>query len=160
MSGMVVVDAASLLVKIAAIKAALTPKQISAASAAILREDIRRLFTDGGEPAGSWAPTIAKYRQRGQKRKISGTVRPLWHRGVLRKSITVAKEGNTSWVQTNQIKAPTLHYGAKQGQFLATSRRLVPWGDIPARPFMIVPSGTPEKVEEALKIRAEGAIKR
>ena len=46
-------------------------------------------------------------------------------------------------VSTNLKKAKTLNFGAKQGAFGRSKRGgPIPWGDIPARPFMVIPQTT------------------
>lgn len=142
----------------------LSAAQIGKTAAAIIREDIRSLFTEGGD-GGSWPPPKAQYRQpkagkRKRKSSSIGGFRPLWRTGNLRRSIAVAGEGKEWWVQTTEKKAPTLHYGAKQGAFRRSGGRggLVPWGDIPARPFMVIRQSTEAKIKAALEQRAGGQI--
>lgn len=61
----------------------------------------------------------------------------------LYESLTTSHDNDSAAVGTNKIYAATLHFGAKKGEF-GTYRgpsgtwkpRPIPWGDIPARPFM------------------------
>ncbi|MDH2525261.1 phage virion morphogenesis protein [Acinetobacter baumannii] len=86
-------------------------------------------FDSEGRPA--WAGlslvTIA--------RRKSGKI--LFVSGQLRRSITTRVSDNEVEIGTNDPKAPTQHFGAKQGQYGKSSRNgPLPWGNIPARPFL------------------------
>ena len=53
---------------------------------------------------------------------------------------------------TNVVYATTMNFGAKAGEFGATQRgSLIPWGDIPARPFAEI---SPAVVEDVLDVVA------
>lgn len=98
-------------------------------------------FDEGKAPDGSaWAPksqtTIDAYVRRGK------TVdhRPLWGPG---EGIRLAKSFHSahgrSWVEigTNAIQSAVMNFGAKKGAFGKTKGGAsIPWGDIPARPFL------------------------
>ena len=63
--------------------------------------------------------------------------RPLVDTGTLSDSITYQVSGSTLEVGTNTVYAATHQYGAKQGAYGRTRRGApIPWGDIPARPFL------------------------
>ncbi len=114
----------------------------------VVRESIRTNFAAGGRPV-QWKPL--KVRQ-GQ---------PLRDTGRLQDSITSRVRGDVVLVGTNVEYAAVQNFGAKKGSFGETvvqvrahqrrsrsgvtstvrqhSRRtMMPWGDIPARPFMLV----------------------
>jgi phage gpG-like protein len=134
--------------------------EVGRIAAGLLREDIKGHFAAGGRPAKWKSP---KWRS-GQ---------PLVDKGILRNSI-FAVRGQGGWVvQTNDVRAGTLHFGAKKGYFgtkrvavksfsrkghtvRAHSRQArLPWGDIPARPFMIVRDELIPEIEAALKRKME-----
>lgn len=96
-------------------------------------------FKTGTAPDGTaWAPrsqaTLDAYAARGDTPKggpLVGVTRAL--------STTIAYEvapGHVDW-GSNMIYAAVMQFGAAQGQFGTTSRGAsIPWGDIPARPFV------------------------
>lgn len=98
-------------------------------------------FDEGKAPDGAaWAPksqtTIDAYVRRGK----AVDRRPLWGPG---EGIRLAKSFHTahgqSWVEigTNAIQSAVMNFGAKKGSFGKTKRGAsIPWGDIPARPFL------------------------
>jgi phage gpG-like protein len=113
-------------------------------AAKIVKEDVKGHFDAGGRPTRWAAP---KWR--------SGA--PLVNTGILRNSIFHGKDGNGWRVFTNDVRAGTLHYGAKQGAFGRSKRNgPLPWGNIPARPIMVLRPEAVEKILAALKRRTEG----
>lgn len=57
--------------------------------------------------------------------------------GVLRGSVFAGPEGTGAVVGTEDIRAGTHQFGAKKGAYgTMKSGAPIPWGDIPARPFM------------------------
>ena len=104
-----------------------------------LMEDIsRQLVTEtklnfdfGGRPA--WAglsPVTLAMRAHG-----GGAI--LQDSGELKGSIKASHTVDTATVGTNLKYAPTHQFGAKQGEFGRSDRNTpLPWGDIPARPFI------------------------
>jgi len=57
--------------------------------------------------------------------------------GCLRNSIAYSTGPNHVLIGTNVIYGPTQHFGARKGQFGKTARGApIPYGDIPARPFL------------------------
>ncbi|THF60912.1 phage virion morphogenesis protein [Pseudothauera rhizosphaerae] len=119
-----------------------------------LAESTRRRFATSTAPDGSrWAPnsqlTYLGLIGKGDTRKDgrvnargAGRVsakRPLVGSGLLAESITwqLADGGTAVEIGTNRIYAGTHQFGAKQGEYGATRRGApIPWGDIPARPFL------------------------
>lgn len=84
--------------------------------------------------------------KKGAQRIIS-TGRILEDTGVLRASVEVQNANSTGVTIASRIKyAATQQYGAKSGQFGVAHYRSrngtfpIPWGDIPARPFLGVNS--------------------
>lgn len=96
-------------------------------------------FRDAKDPYGNpWkelsAVTVAKRRRESSK--------PLNDTGHLKASITSNPGHNEVTIGTNEKYGRTHQFGATQGQY-GRSRRNgpIPWGNIPARPFMPTESG-------------------
>lgn len=132
----------------------------------VVSQSVLYNFAVGGRP-NKWAPP--KYRQ-GQ---------PLRDTGILMASISGQITGGKGIVSTVDKRANTLHYGAKKGKYGTKSvtvkshsrkrkgktysvkshkrKQQLPWGNIPARPFMLyqVPEDILE-IERQLKRKVEG----
>lgn len=99
-----------------------------------LAESARLRFRDSTAPDGRrWAPlspvTIAR------RRKGSST--PLLDTGRLRNSITFRADRRSADIGTNVIYAAVQQLGARKGAFGRTRRGSpIPWGNIPARPYL------------------------
>jgi len=97
-------------------------------------ESTKLRFRDSQAPdGGRWAPlspvTIALRRQ--------GSSKPLLDTGRLRNSITRAVGVRDVVIGTNVIYAGTHQFGARKGQYGKTRRGApIPWGNVPARPFL------------------------
>lgn len=99
-------------------------------SRALLSETMMN-FQFGGRPA--WAGlspvTLA--------RRAHGGGAILQDSGELKRSITATHTNDTATVGSNLKYAPTHQFGARQGEFGRSDRNTpLPWGDIPARPFI------------------------
>lgn len=99
-------------------------------SRALLSETMMN-FQFGGRPA--WAGlspvTLA--------RRAHGGGAILQDSGLLKKSINASHTDDTATVGSNSEYAATHQFGAKQGEFGRSDRNTpLPWGDIPARPFI------------------------
>lgn len=76
----------------------------------------------------------------------------------LYESLTTSHDDDSAAVGTNKIYAATLHFGAKKGEF-GTYRgpsgtwkpRPIPWGDIPARPYMMATNQEFEDIVDFLE---------
>nr|WP_298892222.1 phage virion morphogenesis protein [uncultured Acinetobacter sp.] len=91
-------------------------------------------FESGGRPkwAGRKPTTIASYKRRGMR--YGGVLQATGH---LRSQIVTQFTRTEAAIGTNVPYAPTMHFGAKQGQFGKTRRNTpIPWGDIEPRPFL------------------------
>ncbi|SFJ29356.1 phage virion morphogenesis protein [Albimonas pacifica] len=106
-----------------------------------LLESTEERFDRGVDPEGAaWAPksqtTIDAYVRRGK----AVDRRPLWGPGEgvrLAKSFSYASGPSFVELGTNAIQSAVMHFGAKKGAFGKTKRgSSIPWGDIPARPFL------------------------
>lgn len=104
-----------------------------------LVESTRQNFREGTSPDGTaWAPrsqtTLDAYAARGETPKggpLVGVSR------ALSTTISYELEPNGLTWGSNMIQAAVMQFGASQGEFGRTSRNgPIPWGDIPARPFL------------------------
>jgi phage virion morphogenesis protein len=93
--------------------------------ASLVDETFRDTHDPYGNPWAALSPvTIAKRR--------NGSSKPLNDTGRLKASITSNASQHEVTVGTNTIYAPTHQFGANQGEYAPH----VPWGDVPARPFL------------------------
>ena len=91
-------------------------------------------FRGERDPWGrSWSalsPVTAKKRRGSTSQILSDT-------GRLRNSVNARVQGDSVTVGTNVEYAAPQQFGAKKGAFGSTRRGApIPWGDIPARPFL------------------------
>lgn len=110
----------------------LTPAMRSIAGT--MHDAVEENFAQEGRPkwAGLRPTTIA---QRTKQGNWPGKI--LQRRGRLAASIGQSAGADYAKVTTADVRATTLHYGAKKGQFGKTKHGVpIPWGDIVARPFM------------------------
>lgn len=134
----------------------------------IIRESIRTNFREGGRPL-RWKPS-----KRGTADSIPGRmIGTLRDTNRLMNSFTNNADRDRVSVGTNVEYAATHHFGAKKGSFGAVAamvrahlrqsksgktsqvkehqrRMRLPWGDIPARPFMLVQDEDIVDIKEAL----------
>lgn len=96
-------------------------------------------FGQGVSPAGTaWAPksptTIEAYKRRGDRIDF----RPLFGpSGRLSSEIAYSADQTSVEIGSSLIYAAAMQFGAQKGAFSSTSRGSpVPWGNIPARPFL------------------------
>ena len=94
----------------------------------------RERFVTQTAPDGTpWTPLseTTKRRKRRNKDKV------LTERGFLRGNLTFQAGSDEVLVGSPSIYAGTQQFGAKKGAFGSTSKGApIPWGDIPARPFL------------------------
>ena len=96
-----------------------------------VRTSIVRNFEVGGRPRWKGHSAVTKKRRKG------GSVLRLSNQ--LMNSITYSTTSRSVEVGTNRVYAATHQFGAKKGAFGKTKRGgPTPWGDIPARPFVMV----------------------
>lgn len=111
--------------------------------AEILLSGVQENFLQSGREnggSGTWKP-LSPVTQRLRGKAANSPI--LRVRNILYNSLTISHDNDTAAVGTNKIYAATMHFGAKKGEF-GTYRgpsgtwkpRPIPWGDIPARPFM------------------------
>lgn len=115
--------------------------------AEFMLETTKNRFPSGVAPDGTpWAPkspvTLAAYARRGDRQDS----RPLFGpTGVLSKDIFGVAAPDSAEIGSPMIYAAVMQFGAAQGQFGARIGKdklgrdhfhHIPWGDIPARPFL------------------------
>ncbi|MBU0945516.1 MAG: phage virion morphogenesis protein [Proteobacteria bacterium] len=143
-------------------------QQALKAVGAIVRESIRTNFREGGRPE-KWQPSRRSSAESIPGRRI-GTLRDT---NRLMNSFTIRADQNSVVVGTNVEYAATHQYGARKFSFgtvvakvpahyrtfkgkfkiqvKAHSRKMkLPWGDIPARPFMHIQTDDIRDIEEIL----------
>ena len=108
-----------------------------------LEELVRLGFHDSRDPwGGEWAGLRPVTLARRRKGRGAGAARPLRDSGNLMNSITSRAQRDRVVVGTAVEYAPTHQYGARRGQYGRTRRGApVPWGDVPARPFLPLREG-------------------
>lgn len=102
-----------------------------------LQASAERSFKLQANPAtgAPWAP-LSKTTVARRKKIGKGPTPILEQSGDLRRSIHDEHGKDHAIAGTNLIYAATHQFGAKQGQFAVKKGRPIPWGDIPARPFL------------------------
>lgn len=104
---------------------------------AIMVASVQRNFEEGGRPG--WAP----HSETTRKRRGEGA-RVLVDQGFaggMLGSISAQADERSVTIGTNKIQGAVQQKGAKRGAFGTTMRGApIPWGDIPARPFLMVQS--------------------
>ncbi|MEX3628753.1 MAG: phage virion morphogenesis protein [Burkholderia sp.] len=94
----------------------------------------RALMQSGGRQFGKNGRELKRY-----ARARTGPMKILQVTGTLAKSIQPVSNAHEAGLSTNLAYAATMFFGAKKGQFGHDSRNHpIPWGDIPARPFLPV----------------------
>ena len=121
------------------------PRDLTASLATSLLSITEDNFDAQGRPA--WAGLSPVTEARRKPGKI------LSQSGQLRDSIQPESNDSEASISTADPKAATHQFGAKQGQYGKSSRGgPLPWGNIPARPFM------PMDENGNLQLEAENAI--
>ena len=82
--------------------------------------------------ASQSATTLARYEAQGLK----GKTRPLVKQGFLRSLIFADADRSQARVGSNMEYSGVMQFGAARGAFGHSNGRPVPWGNIPARPFL------------------------
>ena len=108
----------------------------------LVKSTIQR-FDEGISPEGvPWAAkslaTIDAYRQRSESRNTKMDNRPLHGPSGSLSSTIYAQTGPTAArVGSPMVYAATMQFGALKGEFgTASNNTPIPWGNIPARPFL------------------------
>ena len=107
----------------------------------VLLNSARERFSAQTSPDGTpWAP-LSEHTKRRKKRNQD---KILTRDGFLRGTLTYQAGADSVEVGSPLIYAGTHQFGAPAGSFAAG----VPWGDIPARPFLIDADGQPAPADE------------
>ena len=117
-------------------------KPMAAIGDMLVKSTIQR-FDEGINPEGvPWAAksleTIDAYRQRSDSKNSKIDSRPLHGPSGDLSSTIYAETGPTSArVGSPKVYAATMQFGALKGEFgTASNNTPIPWGNIPARPFL------------------------
>ncbi len=143
-------EVAKALDRLAAAGKSLAPamKQIAAALEDAAFDAFQTETSPDGDP---WAGLSEHTRaSRARRRKWPGQI--LQVSGDLAGSMTSAHDAFSAVAGTSLVYAPTHQFGAARGAFGATARgQPIPFGDIPARPFLGVSDETRQDILDALE---------
>ena len=121
-----------------------------------LLNSTRQCFSDQVSPEGeAWSPLshVTKARKKKNKDKI------LTEEGRLRRLLSVQAGKDYVEVGSTRIYAGTHQFGARRGAYGATRRGTpIPWGDIPARPFLGVSDGDKKTILEIIQKHLKKSI--
>lgn len=128
--------------RLAALMSDMTPLTRRASEA--LRQSTEKGIAAEVDPEGrAWAPLAASTLKRREK---TGGGRG--HRtGALFRSLNAGCSADRAWIGSDLPQAVTQQFGARRGAFGRLPKgRPLPWGDIPARPFLGLSSDTEETI--------------
>lgn len=134
----------------------------------VLIASTKERFVSGTAPDGTpWAPktpaTIAAYRRRGDTVSTRPLIGPT---GRLGREITATSSSRSVEVGSNLIQSAVMQFGAAKGAFGRTSRGAfgtsevgdpIPWGNIPARPFLGVSDQDERNILDIVEEHLQGA---
>jgi phage virion morphogenesis protein len=112
-------------------------------------ERIRMGFKQSQSPYGDkWTALSATTQALNKARRAGG--QPLLDTGKLRASISFTATGTGVTVGSELVYAGTHQNGAAQGQYGRSKKRHgpIPWGRVPARPFMPIRNGRADLPDE------------
>lgn len=113
-------------------KAAEKPRPALLSIGEDLVKSTKKRFSESRGPDGKpWKPNseVTLKRKRG--------IKPLVGEGILRDQMAYTEGGNVLTIFSPMEYAATQQFGASQGAYGRTKRNgPIPWGDIPARPFL------------------------
>lgn len=120
----------------------------------VMVQSTRQRFTDSKAPDGTpWAPNAPATKEmwaKEKKRSAASKKVLVWH-GHLRDTLRYAVTANSVTIGTNRIYGAAQQFGMRRGYAGADKRgRPIPWGDIPARPFLGVSARDREAILEIL----------
>ena len=122
-------------------------------------EATKQRFVEGRGPDGvPWAPKRPATIEAARRNPLRGNdPRPLHGLGSLKGSIAQRAGPDHVEIGANRIYAGVMQFGADKGAFGATATgSAIPWGDIPARPFL----GGDDDDRDAIAAIASGWIAR
>ena len=130
------------------------------AIAALLESSVQLNFRDQSAPDGApWADlSDATKRQRERIGKWPGPI--LRVTGRLADSIISDSDATSAVAGTNVVYAGVHQFGASRGEFGATTAGSpIPWGDIPARPFLGISSADELDIIDVLNDHFDDAFR-
>lgn len=105
------------------------PERLTHAIATSFLTVVEDNFDNEGRPAWAGLSAVTLAKRKGGKK--------LYQTGQLRNSISTTANKDSVVIGTNDPKAATHQFGAKQGQYGRNQKNVpLPWGNIPARPFL------------------------
>ena len=100
-------------------------------------------------PGGAWVPLSDVTLERRRKGRGSRSPRILQDSGLLMGSIIPEATDKMAKVGVNLPYAATMQFGARKGAIGKTKRGSpIPWGDIPARPYMVLNADDKKKIDK------------
>lgn len=117
-----------------------------------LRGGVQQAFIDQQAPDGAAWAGLSEVTQEARRKRRTWPGDILRVTGRLSDSVTVDSGPDFAAAGTNLVYAGTHQFGAAKGQFGATARGVpIPWGDIPARPFLGVSADTEVEIADVLR---------
>lgn len=108
-------------------------------------------FRDGVSPEGKPWANLSPVTIKRRRKKGKGGVQILVDTGVLRGSIAKRVANNELLVGTDKRYGGTQQLGTRQGQYGRMARgNPIPWGDIPARPYLGLSKEDIEEIKEII----------
>ena len=129
--------------------------------AAALEDSVEEAFQKEASPSGTPWKVLTEHTKarRARTRKWPGQI--LQVDGRLAGSTTSDYDASSAVVGTGVVYAPTHQFGAEEGEFGSTrSGRPIPFGDIPARPFLGFSTETKEAIVDAINRHLGAGIRR
>lgn len=128
--------------------------------AAQMESAAERAFDEEADPATGepWAPLSDVTKSRREKAgHWPGAI--LQVKGQLAASIESDYGRDYAQVGSNKVYAPVMYFGAEKGAFGKTKRGSpIPWGDIPARPFLGLNADDEADILDILEAEILGAL--
>ncbi|MCY4427386.1 MAG: phage virion morphogenesis protein [Halieaceae bacterium] len=116
-----------------------------------LEAGVERAFATETAPDGKAWPALSEVTRERRAAKGKWPGKKLQVQTDLLGSITSDHSATEAVVGTNLVYATTHQFGANKGAFGITSRGApIPWGDIPARPFLGISADTETQVVDAI----------
>ena len=113
----------------------------------VLEDSVQQNFAEEGRP--KWAELRPATKARRARQGKSG--KALQVTGRLVSSIHARYGPNEAAVGTNYPSAPTHQFGAKKGAYGVTKHGSpIPWGDVPARPFLRLAEDDIREIEQVI----------
>jgi phage virion morphogenesis protein len=117
-----------------------------------------RFLSQAGPDGTPWAPLSAEYAA-WKKAETASDLLLVLH-GHLMDSIAHQTSERAVRIGTNRVYGATHQFGAAKGSFGTDKRgRPIPWGDIPARPFLGVSEADKEEILEILEEHVRRALR-